>query len=409
MQAEVVAIGTELLLGDIIDTNSSWIAQQLTTLGLNLFYTHTVGDNVVRISEVLKAALSRSDVVITTGGLGPTVDDWTREAVAAAFGRSLEFREELLEEVAAFFKRRGRAMTENNRKQAMLPAGATVIHNPVGTAPCFALEENGHLIISLPGVPFEMKYLMENTVIPLLRRRFNLTGIIKSRVLHTCGIGESALADHFTDLMYASNPTIGTAAHPGQTDIRITAKAASEAAAAELIAPVEQILRERVGEWIYGTDSDTLPGVVLKLLRDKGLTLGSFETACAGQLNAWISRDPLAPGVYRGGITLTCPLSTSAITSLGVIPVSPDSTQEEAENAARALLQTMNCELGLAVTGRCEQEATEDSPAYLALATPTGIVRTSPRLARTGANGRGWLLHYALDMIRRYLAELPLE
>ncbi len=409
MQAEVVAIGTELLLGEIIDTNSSWIAQQLTTLGLNLYYTHTVGDNAARISEVLRTCVARSDVVITTGGLGPTVDDWTREAAADAFGRSLELHEELLEEIAAFFNRRGRVMTDNNRKQAFVPAGSQVIHNPVGTAPCFLLEQDGHILISLPGVPFEMKHLMQTQVLPLLRERFHLSGIIKSRVLHTCSIGESALSHYFTDLMGSANPTVGTAAHPGQTDIRITAKAESEAQVMQLIEPMERELRARIGRWIYGVDADTLPGIVCGLLHEQHLTLGTYETVCAGQLGSWMAQETAAPGCYLGSVALTHPINDLLSAPLEALRTNPESSQEEADQAANAVRQILHSDLGLAVTGRSEQDAADDSPAYIALSTPTGVKRITSRHARTGPNGRGWLLHYAVDMVRRYLLQLPLE
>jgi nicotinamide-nucleotide amidase len=408
VQAEIVAIGTELLLGEIIDTNSAWIAQQLTTCGLNLFYTHTVGDNVNRIKEVLRTCLERSDVVITTGGLGPTVDDWTRDAVAAACDCELVLDEALVTEIATFFAQRGRPMTENNRKQAMIPEGAMVIHNPVGTAPAFAIERKGHFIISLPGVPHEMKHLMEHQILPLLQERFNLTGTIKSRILHTCGIGESALGDKITDLMQLSNPTVGTAAHPGQTDVRITVKAENDAQAEVLIAPVENELRLRLGDWIYGADAVTLPGMLLQLLIERRLSLATFETACAGQLAPWLAKEAGAPGCYLGGLVLTDTRVLNSGQPSADSAAKPDSSQEEADAAAVRVRQLLGADLGLAVTGTIEQDAQDDSPAYLCLATPDGLIRTLPRRGRAGAYGRGWLLHSTLDLVRRYLLHLPL-
>jgi len=408
VQAEIVAIGTELLLGEIIDTNSAWIAQQLTTCGLNLFYTHTVGDNVNRIKEVLRTCLERSDVVITTGGLGPTVDDWTRDAVAAACDCELVLDEALVTEIATFFAQRGRPMTENNRKQAMIPEGAMVIHNPVGTAPAFAIERKGHFIISLPGVPHEMKHLMEHQILPLLQERFNLTGTIKSRILHTCGIGESALGDKITDLMQLSNPTVGTAAHPGQTDVRITVKAENDAQAEVLIAPVENELRLRLGDWIYGADAVTLPGMLLQLLIERRLSLATFETACAGQLAPWLAKEAGAPGCYLGGLVLTDTRVLNSGQPSADSAAKPDSSQEEADASAVRVRQLLGADLGLAVTGTSEQDAQDDSPAYLCLATPDGLIRTLPRRGRAGAYGRGWLLHSTLDLVRRYLLHLPL-
>lgn len=224
LQAEIVTIGTELLLGEIVDTNSAWIARRLTTIGLNLFHTATVGDNLLRAAKVLGESLHRSNVVITTGGLGPTVDDVTREAVASATERELVLDEDLLREITCYFARRGHRMTDNNRKQAYLPAGAMAIHNPVGTAPAFAVEHGDCVIISLPGVPHEMRYLMEKEVLPFLRDRFHLSAVIKSRILRTCGIGESTIDSRIGDLMRLPNPTVGTAAHPGPSSMIITGR-----------------------------------------------------------------------------------------------------------------------------------------------------------------------------------------
>ena len=276
----------------------------MTTIGLNLFYTTTVGDNLQRIAEVLRYSLQRSDVVITTGGLGPTVDDMTRDAVALATDRALVLDEKLLEEIACFFARRSFKMTENNRKQACLPEGARVIHNPVGTAPSFAVEHDGHVIISLPGVPHEMQYLMEHEVLPYLRARFGLKGIIKSRILRTCGIGESLIDAQIGDLMQLSNPTVGTAAHPGQTDVRITVKAESEVEAERLIAPVEAELRARIGEYVFGLDKQTLSDAVSELLASKGLKLAIAETITQGELAQRLSSASQGAAAFAGATIL---------------------------------------------------------------------------------------------------------
>jgi len=239
LNAEIVTTGTELLLGVITDTNSTTIARQFRDIGLNLYYITSAGDNQERVASVLDTALGRSDVIITTGGLGPTVDDITREAVAQATNRELVFDEAMSASIEAFFKQRGYTMSENNRRQARIPQGAIPIENPVGTAPCFIVEDERGIIISLPGVPHEMKYLMEHTVLLYLKEKLNLRQTIKARTLHTCGIGESALDAQIADLEESTNPTIGLAAHPGQSDIRITAKADSEAEADALIAEME--------------------------------------------------------------------------------------------------------------------------------------------------------------------------
>ncbi len=411
MQAEIVAIGTELLLGHIIDTNSSWIARRLTTIGLNLYYTTTVGDNEARIVEVLRNALKRSDVVITTGGLGPTVDDKTRESVAAATGRDLVLDEQLLQEIGAFFARRGYPMTPNNQKQACLPRGARVIHNPVGTAPCFAVEQDGHVIISLPGVPSEMQYLMENEVLPYLRERFQLRGVIKSRTLRTCGIGESMVGAKIEDLMKLDNPTVGTAAHPGQTDVRITAKADSEAQADALIAPVEQQLRERLGEYIFGVDEETISDAVNAILADRGLRLSLVETSTRGELAQWLV------GAARGDVAFAGGMAVSDSSSLAQVLEIPSAlleeqnfpNQEVADAAAQGVRRLHGADLGLSIIGPADPGAADAPPVYYALAMPDRLVRGQPRKGRGGAVGRAWLMYLGLDLVRRVLLGLPVE
>lgn len=411
MQAEIVTIGTELLLGEIIDTNSAWIAQQLTTIGLNLYYTTTVGDNLGRVADVLRHALARSDVVITTGGLGPTVDDVTREAVARATGRDLTLDEDLVQEIARFFARRGYTMTANNRKQATLPRGATVIHNPVGTAPAFAVEHEGHVIICLPGVPHEMKHLMESDVLPFLRERFGLRGIIKSRVLRTCGIGESAIDARIGDLMRLANPTVGTAAHPGQTDVRITVKADSVEEADALIAPLEAALRARIGEYVFGVDRDTIGDVLAALLAERGLRLAVAETVTTGELAQWLSKAPCAAEAFAGGMVLLGPEALQA--TLGVAPEliarCGYPSQEVADAAAEAVRRGHGADLGLAVIGPANPAAPDAPPVHFALAIEGQVLAAQSRQGRAGPAGRGWLMHLALDLVRRHVLGLPIE
>lgn len=411
MQAEIVTIGTELLLGEIIDTNSAWIAQQLTTIGLNLYYTTTVGDNLARVADVLRQALQRSDVVITTGGLGPTVDDVTREAVARATDREIALDEDLVEEIACYFARRGYTMTDNNRKQATLPRGATVIHNPVGTAPAFFVEHEGHVLISLPGVPHEMKHLMEAEVLPFLRGRFGLRGIIKSRVLRTCGIGESAIDARIGDLMQLTNPTVGTAAHPGQTDVRITVKADSLAEADALVAPVEAALRERIGEYVFGVDHDVMGDVLAALLVERGLRLAVAETVTTGEIAQWLSRAPRGAEAFAGGTVL--PGADALQTSLGVEPELIARygypCQEVADAAAEAVRRGHGADLGLAVIGPADPAAPDAPPVFFALALEGRVLHAQSRQGRTGVSGRGWLMHLALDLVRRHVLGLPIE
>ena len=271
--AEIITIGTELLLGETVDTNTRYIARALRDEGVDLFRTSTIGDNPDRIAEIIREGVQRAEIIITTGGLGPTVDDPTREAVAQALGVETEFRPELWDQILERFKRYGRTPTDNNKRQAFIPRGALPVENPVGTAPAFICETGEHAIISLPGVPREMEYLMQNMVLPYLRERYNLTGVIKARVLHTSGAGESQIDERIGDLEQLNNPTVGLAAHAGQVDIRITAKAETEAEADALISKVEEQIRQRLRAWIYGADDDSLEGVALDTLSACGWDL----------------------------------------------------------------------------------------------------------------------------------------
>jgi len=284
MHAEIIAIGSELLLGEIIDTNSASISKKLQTIGMPLHYTSTVGDDLERMVAVIQQGLARSDLLITTGGLGPTVDDMTRGALAQAVGRPLVFDEVFLAQIEERFHRWGRVMSENNRRQAFRPEGSIPIENPVGTAPCFMIEHEGHVAICLPGVPREMEYLMDHTVLPFLRERFKLTGIIKSRALKVSGAGESQVDEKVGDLEKLDNPAVGLNAHSGMIVIRITATAESEAEADRLIAPVEASVRERLGKLVFGADADTLEGVVLAELARRGERLSIVESGTTGRL-----------------------------------------------------------------------------------------------------------------------------
>ena len=282
--AEIITIGTELLLGETVDTNTRYLARSLRDAGVDLYRASTVGDNHERIAQIIREGLERAEIIITTGGLGPTVDDPTREAIALALGVESEFRPDLWEQIQERFQRYGRTPTENNKRQAYVPQGALAIENKVGTAPSFVCETDRHAIIALPGVPREMEFLMRKKVMPYLRERFDLRELIKARVLHTSGVGESTIDARIGDLEELSNPTVGMAAHAGQVDIRITAKAQSEAEADILIKEVEGQLHERLGHWIYGADEDTLEGVVLDAMAKREWQLAAVETNLDGRL-----------------------------------------------------------------------------------------------------------------------------
>jgi nicotinamide-nucleotide amidase len=301
LQAEVVAVGSELLLGQIVDTNSAVIARHLAAIGLDLFYKTTVGDNLGRLTGVLRQALDRSDVVITTGGIGPTADDVTREAVAAATGRDLEFSPALMATIEAYFAARGLPLSPSNRRQAYIPSGAIPIENPVGTAPGFIVEHRGHVAITLPGVPREMEYLLTRRVIPYLKERFRLTGEIRLRVVKTVGLGESRIGELLADFMEkGANPTVGTLAHLGQVDVRIAAKAGDAAAAEALIAPVEAEIRARLGDAVFGVDATTLESEIAARLATASVRVAVVEVGTGGHVVGRLS--PLGGATFAGGV-----------------------------------------------------------------------------------------------------------
>ncbi len=290
--AEIITIGTEILLGEIVDTNTRYLARSLRSLGVDLYRTITIGDNVERIAEAIRDSMEHADIVITTGGLGPTIDDPTREAVAKAAGVETEFREDLWEQVVATIARYGRKPSENQKRQAYVPKGALGIPNPVGTAPCFLLEsprlsgagQGVRVIISLPGVPTEMELILHESVIPYLQKRFDLNEVIKVRVLHCAGLGEGMIDEKIADLEMLSNPTVGLAAHTGVVDIRIAAKAKSEGEANAMIAEIESQVRARLGSLVFGADGDRLEEVMLNLIAKRGLTLTAIESGLDGLL-----------------------------------------------------------------------------------------------------------------------------
>lgn len=285
--AEIVAIGTELLLGEITDTNSVFMARALRDIGVNVFFMSTVGDNLQRIVDAIDLALNRAEIIITCGGLGPTVDDMTRQAVATATHRELVFQQALYDVIAERFQGFGVKMTDNNRQQAYLPQDAEVIENPVGTAPSFIVKTDRGVVISLPGVPREMKYLMNSAVVPYLLERYNL-GIIIARTLKTAGIGESSLDDKIgKEILSKSNPTVGLAAHHGSVDVRITAKADTEAQAKIMLDEMQTELKKKIGNYVYGIDNATLEDVVIKFLQKHNLKISVIE---AGLPNAIMSR-----------------------------------------------------------------------------------------------------------------------
>ena len=393
LRAELVMIGTELLLGEIVDTNANKLSLALRDIGMDLYYKTTVGDNEQRITDVLDLALDRSNVVITSGGIGPTVDDITRQAVAAATGRRLVYSDELERQIAERFGRIGREMAENNKRQAYLPEGALALENPVGTAPCFLSEDTRGrgFIIVLPGVPRELDYMMQNVVKPILIERMGGVKVTRVRVLRTCAVGESNVDRVIGRLMASSNPTVGLAAHAGQTDVRITAKADEEYEADRLVSEMEEMVREKLGVAVYGVGKETVAEVVGELLKTRGIRLNIADALTEGQLGRELTESGMGE-VIGQAIELKAD-EVGDLLSLQAPSKGEDLASGLASHVASEGAMT------LAVLGPLHERLT-----YVAVQGPDGF-----RLCRRSRNFqdsdhvRRWLVIQALDWVRRSL------
>lgn len=394
MDAELITIGTELLLGQIVDTNAAWIAQRLAEVGVNLYYKTTVGDNRQRIAAVIRHALSRVDVVLTTGGLGPTVDDVTREAIADATGRPLVRRPELVEHIASIFRRMGREPGPNNLRQADIPEGAQILWNPIGTAPGFIVHQEGKYIIAMPGVPREMKRMMDEQVLPFLRQLVGQPVTIRSKVLRTIGIGESLVDQRIADLMQSENPTVGLAAHMGQVDVRITARAPGPREAEIMIAQMERQIRQRLGDWIYGEGTETIEEVVVRSLRTRGETLAVVETNTEGHIARRLRE-------VEGGAEVLVHAEVRA---------APEGTPDSdlAADLARQVRRESSATWALVVYGTAGADegvyGRQLGETVIVLAGAEGVSTHHFKLGGRDEHSQRWVANRALDTVRRTLA-----
>lgn len=410
--AEIVAIGSELLLGQIVDTNSAWMAQRLTALGVNLYFKTVVGDNPARMKEVISRAHQRADIVITSGGIGPTQDDLTREIVAEVTGRKLVQDAGMLQQVEEHFRRRGRPMTPNNIRQSYMPEGAVPIKNPNGTAPCFIVEDPRGVIYSLPGVPVEMKWLFENEVEPYLRQKFNLAEVIHYRVLKIVGIGESAVDDKVGHLIAnSSNPTVGVLALPGQVDVRIAAKAANREEATKMIAPVEAEVRGLLGSAIFAADEETMEHVVGKLLRDKNKTVAACEDLTCGHLAERLQTAGMES--FGAGFICNSEAATRALLKNSCHAQKVDEVLQDpaalTDEMARAAREQSGCDFGLALHAIADPNSKIQNlargQAYVALTDGKNFLRRESASAGRGAYDRSRMTLNAIDLLRTALLE----
>jgi len=367
MKAEIISVGTEILLGEILDSNSQYIASRLPPIGLDLYYQSTVGDNLERLTDAIERALQRSDVVLMTGGLGPTEDDLTREAIAATLGEEMFVDADAEKALRAFFSARGVSFPERNVKQTMLIPSATAIPNPRGTAPGWWVEttrpdSGDRIIIAMPGPPNEMQRMWEKEVEPKLSELAG-GGILISRVLKTIGVGESHIDEMVAPLLKSLNPTIGVYAKPDGVYLRLAAKAETAQAARDLIAPVEEEARRILGEIIWGADGDELAAVVGEMLKARGLTMATMESCTGGLLASTITDIDGSSSYFKGGyVSYTSKMKMNLGVSADLIEKHGVISSQVAGDMARAARRALDSDYGIGVTGVAGADAVEGHP-----------------------------------------------
>jgi nicotinamide-nucleotide amidase len=410
LRAEIISVGTELLLGQIVDTNAPYLSRALSSLGIDVYYRSTVGDNHARLAEAIRTALSRSDIVLTIGGLGPTQDDLTKETISDVLGERMIMHPESEKAIRAFFERRGSPIAESNLKQALQPESGIALPNPMGTAPGTLVEKNGKIVAAFPGPPSEFVPMIDNALIPYLAKKTaGKTAVIVSKTLRVVGIGESSAEEVIRELLSGSNPTIAPYAKTGEVHFRITAKSPDEETAFGLIADMEKKARALLGEYIYGVDDETLESVVVNLLVRKNLRLALAESCTGGAIANRITNVPGSSKAFLAGVVSYSNESKTEI--LGVPAemihkhgaVSP----EVAEAMARGAAERTGAEIAVSVTGIAGPDGgSAEKPVglvYIGLRTPDGVSSTRNFYVggRQGVKDRS--VQTALDTIRTYL------
>jgi len=408
MKAEILAVGTELLMGQITNTNAQYISQKLNSIGIDVYYHSVVGDNSGRLKESLLNALNRCDLVIMAGGLGPTQDDLTKETVADVLEKKLVLHEESLERIKLFFDRMKREMTDNNIKQAYLPEGCTVIENNNGTAPGCIVEKDTKIVVMLPGPPKEMKPMLDDTVIPYLEQKSGYKTV--SKYLRVFGIGESQLEDRIMDLVDAQKEvTIATYAKEGQVTVRLTTKCKTYEEAIFKIKPVEEEIAGRLGDNLYSTEDEELEYVASKLLIEHGITISLAESCTGGMIASRLTDVPGISKVFNRGI-----VSYSNEAKMENLSVSPETlekygavSRQTAIEMAEGVRKTAKTDLGISVTGIAGPDGgTDQKPVglvYVALADKSGCDCRELRLTGNRDRIRNMTTLYVFDMIRRYV------
>jgi len=354
MRAEIISIGTELLLGEIVDTNTPYLANQLSALGIDLYFTSAVGDNAARLAGALNQAWQRSELIITTGGLGPTQDDITRDGIAGLLGEKLEVVSELKQNLIDFFARRGLEMPTSNIRQATIIPSAVAILNPQGTAPGWWVEKDGRIIVAMPGPPGEMQFMWQNEILPRLQKRAG--AVILSRMVKTFGVSEAKVDELLADLTASSNPTLATYAKLDGIYLRIAAKADKLESAQEMISKREAEVRAILGDIIWGVDDETHEGVVGQLLMTKGLSLAVAESFTGGFLTHTLASTPGSERYFKGGLIAT---SDEVKVALGLDPkmVTGKANAEVATAMAILARRKLGASIGIGIEGESSPEA----------------------------------------------------
>jgi len=408
MNAEIISIGSELLLGQIANTDAQFLSKQMSYLGIDVYWHTAVGDNRSRILEALRIAAERSDIIITTGGLGPTMDDLSKETVAEFIGLDLVVHEPSLKRIKDYFQSTGRIMTENNAKQALFPKEAIILPNDNGTAPGAIMEKDGKTYIILPGPPVELEPMFTNYVVPYLEGR---TGSrIFSKVLRIYGIGESAVEEMIKDLLeHQSNPTIAPLAGAGEVTLRLTAKAGSQQRAMEMIQPIQDEIEKRLGNAVYGYDDDRMENIVLDLLRKRGLRLALAESCTGGHISNLLTNVPGSSDVLLESCitysneakTARLLVSRDTLNSYGAV------SAQTAIEMAEGIRKTSGADIGASVTGIAGPGgATPDKPVglvYMAIAGPYGTKAMECRLPGNRLRVKSGAALRLLNWLRLYL------
>ena len=414
--AEIIAVGTELLLGNIVNTNARDISQALSAVGVNVFWHTVVGDNPERLRQALDIARRRSDVIITTGGLGPTYDDLTKQTICAAFDKPLVLHPDILDTIRTYFEKNVHmTMPENNVQQAQLPEGCTVFDNPVGTAPGCAFESGGVHVLMLPGPPFEMLTMLRRCAVPYLRRLSS--EVIVSHDIMTFGLGESPMEELMREKMsHMENPSLATYAKPSEVRLRATAKAASAEEAEAMLAPVVKDVTNFLGDYVYGVDVSSLEEVCFHLLKEKGLTFATAESCTGGRVAERITALPGASAVYRGGVVSYWTSVKADV--LGVPADTLDAHGAVSEETARAMAEGARritaADIAVSVTGVAGPDPDERGVpvgiVYIGLATPDGTFCRPLNLGKRRRDRvQDLASNHAFDVLRRYLTGLPIK